>query len=141
MSSRSNGPRNKQRRRLTVNDRPYTAWIICDRIDEAGNAHIHVTLRAEYGTRSFCLIRGLTNFHYWSYDWWSANAVCPEPVAVTPRVLSRLIPWAHDARWNPADSKSNCHLQLSPEECRQMTAPETSAEPTLHSESPGSPDV
>jgi hypothetical protein len=60
---------------------------------------MRVTLRAEFGTRSFCTIRGLKNVAYYhNYGYWNDPEHCAsrDEISVTPRMISALVMFARE---------------------------------------------
>jgi hypothetical protein len=79
---------------------------------------LRVTFRAEFGTRSFCLVRGLTNNYYYNY-----YSFYPDPmpmISVTPKIICKLVELAHQRGWDPESSKSNFDLPVDWETIRAL---------------------
>jgi hypothetical protein len=99
---------------FNVDDRPYEVTVtpVLGKIDEP--IDLRITLRADYGHRSFCIFRGLQNYgYYWNYGYWNL----PEDkqiktIEITPRVIADLIRLAHIKGWSPDASKSNVEYTL-----------------------------
>jgi hypothetical protein len=108
---------------LTVDHNQYVVKVSAERTDADGTVHVRVTLRAQYGTRSVCIVRGFENLDQWSYAWLKPDFVPIDVIAITPGVVCRLIKWAHQAGWNPAEVKSNVELRVSADDVRRLLEP------------------
>lgn len=103
---------------FNVDDRPYEVTVtpILGKLDEP--IDLRITLRADYGHRSFCIFRGLQNYgYYWNYGYWNL----PEDkqiktIEITPRIIADLIRLAHTKGWSPDASKSNVEYTLENDE-------------------------
>jgi hypothetical protein len=97
--SRNNHP-------YTVDGRAYLVSVSPADLDEEDNVRLRVTFRAEFGARSVCLVRGLTNRAYWQdhseFEKYNATVI-----SITPQIVCGLIRLAHQAGWDPEASKSN----------------------------------
>ena len=80
---------------------------------------MHVAFRAQFGSRSVCLVRGLTNRSFW-HDYPNVEQMREQAISITPLVISALIRLAHQSGWNPAASKSNFELQADRELIRKI---------------------
>ncbi len=72
--------------------------------------HLRVTVRALFGFRSFCVVRGLRNFDYfYNYGECASDATAESDarVSVTPWMIASLIRLAVQRGWSPKLSKSN----------------------------------
>jgi hypothetical protein len=77
--------------------------------------HLHVTVRALFGFRSFCLMRGLRNLDYfYNYGECAADttAETEDRISITPRMIASLIRLARQRGWSPEMSKSNHAIHL-----------------------------
>lgn len=71
---------------------------------------LRVTVRADFGTRSFCTFNGLHNFdYYFNYGHWNET----DTITVTPRLIAVLIRYGRHNGWNPEASKSNCQIDIT----------------------------
>ncbi len=76
----------------------------------ADTIHLRLTIRADFGYRSFYTFNGLQNFDYYhNYGHWDAI----ESIAITPRLISALIRYARRNGWEPESSKSNQQINLT----------------------------
>ena len=76
----------------------------------AETVQLRLTIRADFGNRSFCTFNGLQNFDYYhNYGHWDVV----DSIAITPRVISALIRYARRNGWEPDSSKSNQQINLS----------------------------
>jgi len=89
--------------------REYAVSISAAKLDEQGNVALHISIRADFGTRSFCTVRGVTNRSFW-HDYPDIEEMRKIAISITPRHLSALIARAHSSGWNPGASKSNFEL-------------------------------
>lgn len=72
--------------------------------------HLRLTIRADFGYRSFCTFNGLQNFDYYhNYGHWDDI----DSIAITPGVISSLIRYARRNGWDPESSKSNQQINLT----------------------------
>ena len=70
--------------------------------DQKFNVRMRVTFRAQFGTRSVCLMRGLTNqSHYENRE------ELEKRISITPKVVCELIRQAHREGWDPEGSRTN----------------------------------
>jgi hypothetical protein len=77
---------------------------------------LRVTIRAEFGTRSYCTIRGLRNVGYYhNYGYWNDEmfSEASDTISITPRLISSLIRYARNNGWSPESSKSNERLEIT----------------------------
>jgi hypothetical protein len=96
--------RNKQ---FVVDSQRYEASLTALYADAI---HLRLTIRADFGYRSFCTFNGLQNFDYYhNYGQWDAI----ESVAITPRMISALIRYARRKGWDPESCKSNQQISLT----------------------------
>jgi hypothetical protein len=105
---RHGGP--KKTRPYTVDGQNYSVSISAEAIDSEGNVPLRVSFRAEFGSRSVCQVRGLSNRSAW-HDY-------PEEtsrISITPRIVCELIRIAHLHGWDPVGSKSNIEIALNQE--------------------------
>lgn len=92
---------------LVVDGHPYEASLTALYEDVI---HLRLTVRAGFGSRSFCTFNGLRNFdYYYNYgDWGDIDSI-----AVTPRLICVLIRYARSNGWEPASCKSNRVIALT----------------------------
>ncbi|WP_254512924.1 hypothetical protein [Anatilimnocola floriformis] len=105
---RHGGP--KKTRPYAIDGRDYSVSISATAIDFDGNVPLCVSFRAEFGNRSVCQVRGLTNRSFW-HDY-------PENtprISLTPKIVCQLIRYAHVQGWDPVGSKSNMELSADQE--------------------------
>lgn len=78
---------------------------------------LRLTLRADFGYRSFCTFYGLQNFdYYYNYGHWDEI----ESIAITPRMISALIRYARRNGWEPDSSKSNQKINLTNQDAKSL---------------------
>jgi hypothetical protein len=85
--------------------------------------NLRVTIRADFGTRSFVTITGLHNFDYYDhYGYWSKEGFSEttDLIEITPRMLVALIRYAHDNGWEPETIRSNQHLELTNQKAKSL---------------------
>jgi len=107
----------RNRKPMTVDGRPYIASITAIYVAAGSPLTMRLTKRADYGHRSFCMFRGLTNhayyFNYGEYD--------PEQsISLTQRVVADLIRFAHAQGWEPMKSRSNFKVESDNDAIRQI---------------------
>ncbi len=72
--------------------------------DESGAVPLQVGIRADFGTKSYCKVTGLTNREYWhDFPDWDPDAI----IQITPRIFRKLILYGLSTGWDPASSHSN----------------------------------
>jgi len=108
-------------RLYTIDGKPYTISISQGEIDREQNVHLHVTFRAIFGERSFCLIRGLTNRLFW-LDYPDIAQMRAKSVSLTPGIVCALVRLAHRTGWNPEDCKSNFEMYATNDDIRAFGA-------------------
>jgi hypothetical protein len=116
---RHGGPR--KTRPYTVDGRDYVVSISDAAIDPEGNIPLRISLRAEFGSRSVCLVRGLTNRSFW-HDYPHIDKMEAAAVSVTPKIVCELIRLAHRQGWDPNASKSNFELSADRDLVRALGA-------------------
>lgn len=78
---------------------------------------LRLTIRADFGYRSFCTFNGLQNFDYYhNYGHWDAI----ESIVITPGVISSLIRYARRNGWDPESSKSNQQTNLTNQDAKHL---------------------
>ena len=107
---------------MVVDGQRYLASVTAT-YDDAVN--LRVTIRADFGTRSFVAITGLHNFDYFHhYGHWSNEGFSEtkDTIEITPRVLAVLIQYARNNGWSPESEKSNRHLELTNVDAKSLLA-------------------
>ena len=107
--------RSCRNRPYTVDGRDYSVSISTAGFDQDKNVRLRISFRAQFGTRSFCLVRGLTNRSFWQ-DYPDIEAMRAAAISITPGIVCGLIRLAHNEGWNPDASKSNFELAVDREE-------------------------
>jgi hypothetical protein len=108
-------------RDYTIDGKPYSVSISAGKIDREGDVHLRVTFRALYGTRSVCLVRGVTNRSYW-HDYPDVESMRERSISLTPRVVCELVRLAHRAGWAPATVRSNFRVDVTRDDIRAIVA-------------------
>ena len=98
---------------------PYVVSIGVRDITDAGEVRISLTVRAEYGEKSFCKIRGLVNRSYW-HDYPDVEEMRKQSIAITPAIVCKLIRQAHQSGWNPVESKSDFVMDIDNHEFKKI---------------------
>ena len=101
-------PKSK-RKHYVVDDQPYTACVNENGTTPDWGVKLSVAIKAEYGSHSLCLIKGMVNREYWN-DY--PNFDHAKTFSITPRVICGLIRHALKNGWDPVGSKSQCNIQL-----------------------------
>jgi hypothetical protein len=81
-----------------------------------GKVELRVTIRADFGHRSFCTIRGLRNFdYYYNYGDWACgeSTETNSAFAITPRMAAALIRHARRNGWSPETCPANHEIELT----------------------------
>ena len=116
-------PKRVIRRKLIVVDgQRYEASVTATYADVV---KLRVTVRADFGTRSFVTISGLQNYDYFHhYGHWAQEGYAAETdtIEITPRMLAALIRYAHDNGWSPESEKPNCNLTLTNVDAKALLA-------------------
>ena len=97
-----------------VDGKPYTVAISVADIDEQNCVHLRVTIRAEYGTRSFCTVKGLVNRSYW-HDYPDIEEMRKRTISITPALICHIIRHALVTDWDPESDAQNQSLLLDNE--------------------------
>jgi hypothetical protein len=92
-----------------VDGQSFLLSIADGKIDQEGNVPIQITCRAEFGARSVCLIRGLTNRSFW-HDYPEIEEMRANAISITPKVACDLIRHARQLGWDPEACKSNFEM-------------------------------
>ena len=88
---------------------PYLYAVSARGMDENENVIMCVTIRADYGSRSVCIFRGILNRSYW-HDYPEIEKTMQGTISITPAIVSKLIDYAHANGWDPVTSRSNIEL-------------------------------
>ena len=107
---------------MDVDGQRYLASVTAT-YDDAVN--LRVTIRADFGARSFVAITGLHNFDYFHhYGHWSNEdySETKDTIEITPRLLAGLIQYARNNGWSPESDKSNRQLELSNVDAKSLLA-------------------
>jgi hypothetical protein len=115
-----------RRKQFVVDGRKYVVSItaVGEHSDEP--VTLRITIRADFGHRSFCTIRGLRNYErWWNYGYWmkadySESTARANQISVTPHLIAELIRLAHERGWNPDDCKTNHELQIENSEAKTL---------------------
>ena len=106
-------------RPYTVDSRDYTATISPAGFDAEENVRMRVSIRAEFGHRSVCVVRGITNRSYW-HDYPDVESMQAAAISITPQVVCGIIRLAREKGWDPDTSKSNFALVIDREAVRLL---------------------
>jgi hypothetical protein len=82
----------------------------------AAHVTLRVTIRATFGNRSYCTIKGLHNVDYYhNYGYWDDETFseASDTISITPRLIAALIRYARNNGWSPENSKSNLQLGIT----------------------------
>lgn len=114
-------PSPRDRRHLVVNGDRYIVTIRA--VPQSLNLphSLCVTIRADYGHRSVCLIRGLTNLEYWYH---SPDFEHAQTISVTPKVITKMIGMALKDGWTPRTSRTNFELTLDNASLKSLMLPD-----------------
>ena len=115
--------RKEKPRKYDVDGREYAVSISVGEIDEEDTVHLRITIRALFGNRSVCLVRGVTNRSFW-HDYPYVEQMRKESISVTPKVVCGLISRAHSEGWNPEGSRTNFEMFTNKESIRALTVQE-----------------
>lgn len=118
-SAPGNHGRPRRSRPFQVDGREYAVTIAAAGRDSEENVQMRVTIRAQFASRSVCVLRGLTKRAYWvdypNFDVQGAGAI-----SITPQAICVLIRHARQQGWNPEASKSNFELTIDNEVFRAL---------------------
>ncbi len=104
--------RKAKRKSYAVDGENYVASITECGFDESGAVRLHVTVTAEFGTNSTCILEGLTNRKFW-HDY--PNFDPDRTISITPKAICQLIRFARSNGWDPLSCRSNQRMQLTNE--------------------------
>jgi hypothetical protein len=111
-------PKSK-RKHLCVDGLEYTACINECGYTVEDAVKLSVAIRAEYGTKSLCIVEGMTNRDFWhDYPNYDPNAA----IAITPRVVCEIIRYSLRNGWQPMQNKATLRVQLDNEGLTAMIA-------------------
>jgi hypothetical protein len=113
-----------------VGKKEYAVSVRGGRPDALGDVPLRISIRAHFGTRSCCTVRGLTNRCFW-HDYPEIEEMRRNAVSITPRHVCALIVMAHSKGWNPETSKSSFDLPATREDIRALIAEQATANETV----------
>jgi hypothetical protein len=116
------GKRLMKRKRFTVDEQAYQVSISVN-VEEV--PQLCVTIRADYGKRSCCIIRGLKNYNcFWNYGEYNKEdfSEMRDTIEVTPKMIAALIQHAKEQGWSPDTSKSNFNLEMTNTQAKALLA-------------------
>ncbi|MDB5335928.1 MAG: hypothetical protein JWN70_1547 [Planctomycetaceae bacterium] len=93
-------------RNYQIEGQEYAVSISGGKINADGDVPLRISIRAHYGHRSFCLVRGVTNRSFW-HDYPNIEEMRKNAISLAPRQACDLIALAHRLGWNPVVSRSN----------------------------------
>jgi hypothetical protein len=102
-----------------IDSREYAVSVSGGEVDETQEVHLRVSFRALFGSRSVCLVRGLTNRSFW-HDYPNLDKMRSESISLSPKVVCVLIRRAHSEGWSPETSKSNFEMLATKETIRAI---------------------
>jgi len=108
-------------RRFYLEGREYAVSISAGDMDAQEDVHVRISFRALFGTRSVCLVRGVTNRSYW-HDYPDIDIFVKESISLTPRIVRALIILAHSEGWDPETSNANFELFVTKDAIRAIPA-------------------
>jgi hypothetical protein len=120
----------RRNRPYTVDGRDYSVSISPAGFDQDKNVRLRVSFRAQFGTRSVCLVRGLTNRCFWQ-DHPEIKEMRAASISITPRIVCGLIHLALREGWAPDASKSNFELSVNRDVIRMLAASASSSPEAL----------
>jgi hypothetical protein len=99
---------------FAVDDQRYEASLTAMYADAI---QLRLTIRAEFGYRTFCTFIGLQNFDYYqNYGHW--NDI--DSISITPRMIIALIRYARRNGWEPDSSKSNQQINSTNKDAESL---------------------
>lgn len=78
---------------------------------------LRLTIRADFGYRSFCTFNGLQNFDYY-YNYGDWNDI--DSISITPRMIKALICYARRNGWEPDSSRSNQQINFTNQDAKSL---------------------
>lgn len=103
-----------RRKPFTVDNQRYEASLTAN---DADAVQLRLTIRAAFGTRSFCTFNGLQNFDYYhNYGNWDDI----DSISITPRMVCSLIRYARRNGWELDSSKSNHQIDLTNQDAKSL---------------------
>jgi hypothetical protein len=115
--------RPKKARPYVVDGKDYSVAISDTKVDDDGNVPLRISFRAEFGNRSVCQVRGVTNRSFW-HDYPQNEAMRAAAISITPQVISELIRFAHRQGWDPVASRSNFELLADRDDIKKLLVQE-----------------
>ena len=112
-------PRKSNRKSYFVDGDNYVASITECGYDETGAVRLRITVTAEFGTNSTCILEGLTNREFW-HDYPDYDP--GQTISITPKTVCELIRYARRNGWDPISSRSNQRIQLTNELLAEIVA-------------------
>jgi hypothetical protein len=111
--------KSRRNRPYTVDGRDYTASISTAGVDNEKNIQLRVSFHAQFGNRSVCLVRALTNRSFW-HDYPEIEKMRSAAISITPKIICGLIRLAHREGWDPEVSKSSFELSANRDVVRAL---------------------
>ena len=112
--------RSRPRQPYTVDGRDYKVSISDAGFDQEKNVRLDISFRAQFGTRSACQVRGVTNRSFWQ-DFPEIEQIRAAAISITPKVVCELIRLAHRKGWDREASRSNFELLADREMVRAFS--------------------
>ena len=113
-------PKSKSKK-LIVDNQHYTVGLSGGPFDSDEMVPIRLSIRAEFGHRSFCTVRGLVNS--WRYGgYWYDDSATPTNIQITPASCCEIIRLARKRGWSPDRQKTNFEMEISSEEFVELTS-------------------
>lgn len=114
-----NHGRPRRSRPFQVDGRDYAVTIATAGLDAEENVQMRATIRAQFGSRSVCIVRGLTSRAYW-LDYPNVDTHDAGAISITPQAVCVLIRHARQHGWDPEGAKSNFELRIDNDEFRTL---------------------
>ena len=108
-----------KRRIVNVDGKSYEVSVSPGSIDREQNVSLRISIRAQFGSQGFCVVRGLTNRSFW-HDYPNTEEMQAASISVGPLQLCGLITLAHSQGWDPTTSKSTFELNATRDTIRQL---------------------
>jgi len=102
-----------------VDGQSYEVSVSAGSIDEEQNVPLRISIRAQFGSQGFCVVRGVTNRSFW-HDYPNIEEMRAASISVGPRQLCGLIALARSQGWDPSTSKSTFELNATRDTIRQL---------------------
>ncbi|QDU46031.1 hypothetical protein Mal52_45280 [Symmachiella dynata] len=101
-------------KKYEVDGNSYTVAVTVKDIDSDNGVHLRITIRAEFGNRSFCSVTGLVNRSFW-HDYPAIEEMRKRSISITPSVVCKIIRHVRKGMWQPDQESANRNYEIDNE--------------------------